>query len=389
MKKRTMQAVLLVVLIIVSVGVWVWMNPTMNPEPKEPTGIWTEMSPEVIPPTRFDSLFIFDNESDVAILFGGGAGVPPGVRINDTWAYSYEFDTWENKSPTVAPPARMASQAAYDSGSDRIILFSGFLDMEVHFNDTWAYDYNTNNWTNLNPQVMPPMRRYSAMAYDAESDRIILFGGIFHDGGTAGDTWAYDYDTNTWANMNPSFAPSPRFYSVMAYDSESDRIILFSGCYPNVFTDTWAYDYNTNTWQNMNPSENPGAYPGGLIYDAEEDLCITYVGSIDFDETQLSNETWSYDYNSNSWTEYSVSTSPSVRTRAKIVYDHNSDVMLLYGGLGLGRFDEQLDDTWSFAFEEPITTLYVVDGNVDLTLVLIAAGAGVVIIVLVVFMRRR
>jgi hypothetical protein len=162
------------------------------------------------------------------------------------------------------------------------------------------------------------------MEYDVESDRIILFGGILGTGGTTGDTWAFDYDTNTWENMNPSSAPSARMYSVMAYDIESDRIILFSGCYPGVFTDTWAYDYNTNTWQNMNPSVNPGAYPGGLAYDTEQDLCITYGGARDFHETQLENETWAYDYNSNNWTEYSVSASPGHRTRAKLVYDHNS-----------------------------------------------------------------
>ncbi|MFX1484621.1 MAG: kelch repeat-containing protein, partial [Promethearchaeota archaeon] len=240
----------------------------------------------------------------------------------------------------------------------------------------------------LSPPVMPAPRRYASMEYDVESDRIILFGGILGTGGTTGDTWAFDYDTNTWENMNPSSAPSSRMYSVMAYDSESDRIILFSGCYPGVFTDTWAYDYNTNTWQNMNPSENPGAYPGGLVYDAEEDLCIMYGGAIDFDETQLSNETWAYSYNTNTWTEYTVSTTPGIRTRAKLVYDHNSDVTILYGGLGQGRFDEMLNDTWSFASLEP-TTILSVDGNVDWTLVLIAAGAGVVIIVMVVLMRRR
>jgi N-acetylneuraminic acid mutarotase len=380
MKRRIVQAIVLAVLILTVLQV-----PVVAIE-----GTWTEMSPDIIPPERLDPDLVFDNGSDVAILFGGTAGPVTQIVYNDTWAYSYESDEWTNKSPSVAPPARAFAQMAYDSGSDRVILFSGAVTTDIHFNDTWAYDYDTNTWTNLSPPVMPAPRRYASMEYDVESDRIILFGGILGTGGTTGDTWAFDYDTNTWENMNPSSAPSSRMYSVMAYDSESDRIILFSGCYPGVFTDTWAYDYNTNTWTNMNPSENPGAYPGGLAYDAEEDLCIMYGGAIDFHETQLSNETWAYDYNTNTWTEYTVSTGPGVRTRAKLVYDHNSDVMLLYGGLGLGRFDEMLNDTWSFESED--------DGNgtnggnggpLPIWVYLVIAGAGVVIIVLVVFMRRR
>lgn len=379
MKRRIMQAIVLAVLILTVLQV-----PVVAYE-----GTWTEMSPDTIPPERLDPDLVFDNGSDVAILFGGTSGPVTQIVYNDTWVYSYESDEWTNKSPSAAPPARAFAQMAYDSGSDRIILFSGAATTEIHFNDTWAYDYDSNTWTDLSPPVMPSPRRYASMEYDIQSDRIILFGGILGTGGTTGDTWAFDYDTNTWENMNPSSAPSSRMYSVMAYDSESDRIILFSGCYPGVFTDTWAYDYNTNTWENMNPSENPGAYPGSLVYDAEDDLCIMYGGAIDFDETQLSNETWVYDYNTNTWTECTVSTGPGVRTRAKLVYDHNSDVIVLYGGLGLGRFDEKLNDTWSFAFEESITTLNGGGGEFDWTLVLITAGAGVVIIVLVVFIRKR
>ncbi|MFW9793326.1 MAG: kelch repeat-containing protein [Candidatus Thorarchaeota archaeon] len=377
MKKRIVQAVVLVMLILTVLQVPVVAN----------EGTWTEMSPEDIPPSRLDANLVFDNGSDVAILFGGALG--DGVRAGDTWAYSYESDEWTNMSPSVAPPARAFAQMAYDSGSDRVILFSGAVTQEFHFNDTWAYDYDSNTWTNLSPPVMPSPRRYASMEYDVESDRIILFGGILGTGGTTGDTWAFDYDTNTWENMDPSSAPSARMYSVMAYDSESDRIILFSGCYPGVFTDTWAYDYNTNTWQNMNPSENPGAYPGSMVYDAEEDLCVTYVGAIDFDETQLTNESWAYDYDSNTWTEYTISTSPGVRTRGLLVYDHNSDVTILHGGLGLGRFDERLNDTWSFASQEPTTTPTNGGSVLLVDLILVTTGIAVVILVIVVFVRRR
>jgi hypothetical protein len=58
-----------------------------------------------------------------------------------------------------------------------------------------------------------PTERYgSAMAYDESNGRLILFGGaewdddIFYD-----DTWAYNYSSNTWMELNPANRPPSRF----------------------------------------------------------------------------------------------------------------------------------------------------------------------------------
>jgi len=66
---------------------------------------------------------------------------------------------------------------------------------------------------------------------------------------------------NEWTNMNPATKPLGRWEHAMAYDSESDRVIMFAGMKPGVggscrcimLADTWAYNFNTNTWTNMNP----------------------------------------------------------------------------------------------------------------------------------------
>ena len=68
---------------------------------------------------------------------------------------------------------------AYDSQSDRLILCSG--DNKIYtkvYRDTWAYDYNTDTWENLTtPEMKNVAKSLAAMAYDSESDRIIMFGG--------------------------------------------------------------------------------------------------------------------------------------------------------------------------------------------------------------------
>src|SRR2546421_10262771 len=117
----------------------------------------------------------------------------------------------------------------------------------------------------MNPGIAPPARAFHAMAYDSQSDRVILFSGAYPAGNTTAllnDTWAYDFNTNTWANMNPGNAPPARAFQAMAYDSQSDRVILFSGVdlagnTTILLNDTWAYDFNANTWTNMTAGHAP------------------------------------------------------------------------------------------------------------------------------------
>lgn len=60
------------------------------------------------------------------------------------------------------------------------------------------------------------------MAYDAESDRAILFN-------TDGQTWAYDFDTDTWTHRAPKSPPPARTWYAITYDQGLDRVVVFGG----------------------------------------------------------------------------------------------------------------------------------------------------------------
>ncbi len=130
--------------------------------------------------------------------------------------------------------------------------------------------------TLLPAERIPSPRAYTSIAYDIESDRVILFGGQTGDykieSSYNGETWAYDAAANNWTRMKPSPGPSPRSAPELVYDFESDRVIMFGGCGGVSkslwgMADTWAYDFNTNTWKAM--SENgPKSHIGDrLVYD--------------------------------------------------------------------------------------------------------------------------
>lgn len=84
-----------------------------------------------------------------------------------------------------------------------MILYGGTDDFDrATFGDTWAYDAETNTWTEVSPPSAPDSRAWHAMAYDLDGERIILFGGGPTRGQFTNEVWAYDPANNTWAPIS-------------------------------------------------------------------------------------------------------------------------------------------------------------------------------------------
>jgi N-acetylneuraminic acid mutarotase len=295
-------------------------------------------------------MMAYDIESDITIIYGGWK-TPQPYELGDTWSYDLDNDSYVNMDPAVAPPVREVSQMVYDSQSDKIVMFGGLEDFTNNIvrNDTWTYDYNTNTWENVTSSVAPAARSAFGMVYDSESDRVILFGGL-GTGGNFNDTWAFDVDTNTWEEMNPATPPSSRYFPAMAYDEESDRVILFSGRSDDKVADTWTYDYNTDAWQQLSPSvQPPWLRAHHMTYDNESDTVVLFGGS---DINDLATDsTWLYDYNTNTWTQASPDNSPSPRQRHNMVYDVDANRIISFGGTDNGYYTGQIiksNTTWVY-----------------------------------------
>src|SRR5207249_9154650 len=64
-----------------------------------------------------------------------------------------------------------------------MILFGGYDGVAGALsNQTWAFNFQANEWTNLQPDRHPSARSRQGMAFDAQSDRTILFGGLTAEG---------------------------------------------------------------------------------------------------------------------------------------------------------------------------------------------------------------
>lgn len=73
----------------------------------------------------------------------------------------------------------------------------------------------------------PPGRSEAAMAYDADTHDLVMFGGLGSAGRPIGDTWLWD--GSGWSEESPASSPPARFEAEMAWDAKSRRVLLLGG----------------------------------------------------------------------------------------------------------------------------------------------------------------
>jgi len=298
-----------------------------------PPATWEDITPDGDPPgASFGASFTPAPTIGSLLLFGGWAG---GTSYaNTVFSYDPATNTWSDLTPTgVAPAPRAAHASAYDPATDRMIIFGGY-DGTSYYNDTWAFDIAAKTWANLHPSgSVPASRGGHSFVYDPASKTMILFGGW--NGRTEyNDTWAYDLAENTWTNLRPSGrAPAARDSQAMAYDAENKVIILFGGwSATKEYDDTWAYDPAANTWVELNPAgESPTARAHQqMVYDPTVEKTVLFGGGR---STTVFNDTWNYDFASNSWTPVTLTgDAPSARTGYALAYYAADRKVLLFGG---------------------------------------------------------
>ncbi|MCL4434752.1 MAG: hypothetical protein M1399_08335, partial [Actinobacteria bacterium] len=315
---------------------------------------WAQQSPTTSPPGRGDAPMAYDAASGQVVLFGGE---DYAHALNDTW--TYDGTTWTQQSPATSPPAMAEASGAYDAATKQFIIFGGcaYCTGPGSFSDDmWAWDGT--NWTQLTPATMPAGRDNAPMAFDPATNQLVLFGGSENGvGNQANDTWTYD--GSNWTQQTPATSPPPLADAAMAYDAASQQLILFGGgTSAGVTNETWAWD-GTN-WTQLNPSTSPPGRDGaGMTYDAAAGVLVLFGGN---GASTYLNDTWVWD--GKTWHQADGSANgctttcpgPSGRSSGPMLamaYDPGISATVLFGGNG-GAFcytDQSgcLSDTWTAA----------------------------------------
>ncbi|HUW91093.1 MAG TPA: kelch repeat-containing protein [Candidatus Nanopelagicaceae bacterium] len=232
------------------------------------------------PSARFGIGLVYDKSVKKLILFGGGyQDSTSHTYYGDTWCYDPIVNLWTELFPSNSPSARSSHSMVYDPVNQKIILFGGVDLSDNWLNETWIYDSTTNSWTQVFPDSAPPIRGSASMFYDVQTQKVIVFGGYRDSGNHLDDTWAYDYTTNNWTNLNPISKPTGRYGAPMIYDPINQRGLMFGGRTSTYLDESWVYYYSNNTWLELILATKPTErYWEGLTFDESAQKVILFGG---------------------------------------------------------------------------------------------------------------
>jgi RHS repeat-associated protein len=258
---------------------------------------WQQQCPATPrPEARYGAASAYDDAKDRLIVFGGRTAT---AEVSDVWVLENATGlggtpAWTPLAAGGGPAARQRATAAYDETSNRLIVFGGCAQgCTVALQDAWVLTHangsgGTPQWIAL-PDAPGP-RSGHASAYDAANRRLIVFGGW--DGTSVhGDVWilqdATGEGTPAWASLSAGSGPSARQGASAAYDAQSNRLLVFGGreAGGNVSGQTWALaganGTGTPAWSLMVTSGTPPAPRWGhaSFYDGSVGRLLVFGGT--------------------------------------------------------------------------------------------------------------
>jgi hypothetical protein len=173
-----------------------------------------------LPGGRYGGAMVWDASAQALLAL---SGVNDAVEVLEL-AFEPTGPAWVDVSAAGGPVLPTESHPYLDAAFDRkrsvtVLFFRG---------DTWEFERASRTWR-LTTQEGPGNRRGPALAYDAESERVVLFGGMAGDGTKTiyDDTW--EYDGTAWHAAAPEGRPPERWEGKLAYEAPRRRLVLFGG----------------------------------------------------------------------------------------------------------------------------------------------------------------
>jgi hypothetical protein len=276
---------------------------------------WTQLLPSGGPPAaRGLHSAVYDPANNRMIIFAGSSDACGG-SLNDTWILTNAnglggTPTWIQLTPTGSLPAPRADHTAvFDEANNRMILFAGNLG-PIHVEDLWVLSNanglgGTPSWMQLTPTgTSPGLRGTHTAVYNTSSNRMTVFAGFLEYVGWVNDTWILS-DANglsgapSWTQLSPTGSlPAVRNSHTAVLNSSAGRMIIFGGFNEVLggggilFDDTWVLD-SGNGPGNQPPVANAG--PDQTVIVGES---VSFNGSASYDpDGTITNFHWDFDGN--------------------------------------------------------------------------------------------
>jgi hypothetical protein len=205
------------------------------------------------PVAMYEHSAVYDSNSDRMIVYGGCTG--PRVGGCEVRSGTYMLrnasggdSSWVTVSAVGAPAPRLAHKAFYNPRTNRMVVYGGhngsagfggqFFEVWVLHNAS-GLEEGTPAWNPLEVFSDFPEAAYRLSgAYDIESNRLIIFGGLDVNGQASNAVWVLENADGSepvepfWHNIVPRNAegsPSPRLIAQAAYNAGNNTLTIFGG----------------------------------------------------------------------------------------------------------------------------------------------------------------
>lgn len=181
-------------------GVTAGSEPT--PQPPEPLA-WRTLDVSG-PAGREDHTWTVGGDGRTAYLFGGRDGA---AVFGDVWAFDLETDAWTELSAGPGPAPRFGHEAVWVEEIG-LVVFAGQAG-PTFFNDLWAFDPESDGWRRLPSTGAVPVSRYGSCAALGPDGLLWISHGFTSDGIRFADTRAYAFESGAWTDETPTDGPRP------------------------------------------------------------------------------------------------------------------------------------------------------------------------------------
>jgi hypothetical protein len=191
------------------------------------------------PPPMFGGPAIYDPIRDRVIAFGGVPYTyEPPTEIAWSLPLG-DDSRWAPLVGSEGGPTRLIHcSAIYDSKRDRLVAYGGGgpdADSWYAFDDVWELPLARPAWhlllrPDFHESGFPESRVLNGAVYDPNSDGMVIVGGFIPGAfyrGPFHDVWAFGFESDRWTRLDPGPRPFPLWAEPLAvYDSHRQRMVV-------------------------------------------------------------------------------------------------------------------------------------------------------------------
>lgn len=236
---------------------------------------WTNLTSQLrpAPPPLTDAAFCYDPAVGGLLVVGGETPNGSGPIDLSPWTWEFSRGRWTNLSVTLtgAPPATAGAAAAFDNGSQAVVLFGGLQgpDLDHVFSENATWTLTGDDWSRDPAALGPSARAFAGLAADGPDDELLLFGGHAANGSLLNDSWTYR--SGTWTRVVTSPSPPGGDSLALVTGGPTGPVLLWNGA---LAASTW--EFSAGFWSSLalTPRPAPGTVAGTWISYAKGALLL-------------------------------------------------------------------------------------------------------------------